>query len=116
MQSFDDDFEYDESDNIVSPGKFEQEPAWVPLLWDRVLSGFSDVSLHDGSMAIDAFKLDDGIAALTGMQADPTRYVALWESDNGFVTHMLMTKDELDACEPCDADFDGYDLGGESDY
>lgn len=116
MKPYDDEYEVSEDSNsIVSPGQFEGNPPWVPLLWDRVLSGFSDISLHDGSMAIDAFVLDNEIAALTGLSPDPTRFVALWKSDDGFVTHMVMSKDELDACEPGDTDeFDYLDFGGEA--
>jgi hypothetical protein len=87
---------------ITNPGKFEGEPPWVPLLWDRVLSGFSDKSVHDGTMAIDAFALDDSIAALTGMRPTPGSFIALWSSDDGFVSHMIMSEDELDQCEGFD--------------
>lgn len=105
MRTYDDEYEYDLSENIKSPGKFEGNPPWVPLLWDRVMSGFSDISLHDGTMAIDAFRLDKEIAALTGLEADPGRYVALWSSDDGFVSHMVMSEDEINACEPSAEDW-----------
>lgn len=110
---------------IKNPGKFEGEPAWVPQLWDRAMNGFSDISVHDGSMAIDGFRLDSGLAALVGLDADPKRYVCLWSSDDGFVSHMLMTEEELHACEGMPVEDEGFldymsedtfeyhDLGGE---
>jgi len=115
MRPYDDEYDYNESNNITSKGKFEGCPAWVPMLWDRALSGFSDVSVHDGTMAIDAFKLDENIASLTGLEPDPNRYVALWESDDGFVTHMVMTEAELHnvECALDDDDFGFLDFGGE---
>ncbi len=117
------DFDTDDTDFtvtngiIMNPGKFEQEPSWVPMLWDRVLGGFSDVSVHDGTMAIDAFRLDSNLAALTGLEPSPGRVLCLWSDDNGFVNHMVMTEDELHACEgqddfvsAVDPDFDGFDF------
>lgn len=122
---FDDEFECDDRNLITSPGKFEAEPAWVPLLWDRVMSGFSDESVHDGSMAIDGFNLTPEIAALTGLEAHPDRLVCLWSDDQGFVSHMIMTREEFNQCEGFDigegdycnslADFD-YDYGGEAGF
>jgi hypothetical protein len=114
MRQYDDEYEVsEESNSITSPGKFQGNPPWVPLLWDRVQSGFSDISLHDGSMAIDAFRLDKEIAALTGLEPNPGAYVALWQSDDGFVTHMVMSEDEINACEPDTDDFEYLEFGGD---
>lgn len=123
---FDDELDTDEYGVIVNPGKFEGEPSWVKQLWDRALSGFSDETVHDGSMAIDAFKLDAGLAALTGLDASPDHYICLWSDDNGSVNHMLMTQDQLFACEGMPVEDEGFheymendntiDLGGESGY
>lgn len=108
-------------------GKFSGEPFWVAMLWDRVLSGFSDKSVYDGSLAIDGFQLTPEIAELTGYSADPGRFVVLWESDDGFVNHTTLTSQELDDCEGfsveeptgdwmpgVDPDFD--EIGGEAGY
>ena len=84
---------------IVSPGKFEGEPEWMPDLWDRILGGFSDVSLHDGTTAYDAFRLTDEIAALTGYRARPDTYVVIWSDEKGFISHMTMDQGALDAIE-----------------
>lgn len=113
-RDFDDEYDTTEYGLISNPGKFESEPAWVPALWDRAMGGFSDVSVHDGSMAIDGFRLDSALAALTGLEPDPSKLVCLWSDDNGFVSHMLMTEDELYACEGMD--FDDIEFGGESGY
>lgn len=89
-------------------GKFESEPDWVELLWDRVLSGFSDKSVYDGSLAIDGFRLDAEIAALTGYDLDETKMVCLWENDQGFVSHAVLSEVQLDECEGMDVDLDTY--------
>jgi hypothetical protein len=66
------------------------------------MSGFSDVSVHDGSMAIDGFKLTESMAALTGLEANPDNYICLWSDDHGFVSHMVMTEEMLLGCETDD--------------
>lgn len=111
-------------------GKFEGEPHWVELLWERALSGFSDEQVYDGSLQIDGFKIDANISELTGYDIDETRYVCLWENDDGFVSHMVLSYDELISCEgfhveePTGEWFPGIDdtaedpyldIGGESD-
>jgi hypothetical protein len=106
---------------IVSPGKFEGEPAWVPTLHELVLAGMADHSVHDGSMAIDAFELDADTARMTGLDARPGVYVCLWTDDQGFVNHMIMTENELFACEGFDVeepttDFLNEGIEGFSDY
>lgn len=120
-----------ENGRIVSPGKFEGEPAWMLDLWDRVMSGFSDISLHDGSTAFDAFEIDQEIADLTGYRPRPGTYVVVWSDDNGFVSHMVMDQATLDAIESpendselLDSDFDDgpttehylHDIVGFDDY
>ena len=128
----DDDFEDLDTNEypvqVSGNGKFEGEPPWIPQLWDRVMSGFSDVSVHDGSMAIDAFRLDSGLASLTGLTADPDKYVCLWSDDNGFVSHMVMSEEELYACEGMPVEDEGFidymendtfeydEIGGEGGY
>src|SRR5688500_16617359 len=69
---------------VVSPGKYEGEPEWVVTLHEMCLSGMADHSVHDGSMAIDAFELDADTAKLTGLEARPGTYVCLWSDDSGF--------------------------------
>lgn len=115
-----------ENGRIVSPGKFEGEPAWILDLWERVLNSEADVSLHDRSTAFDAFEIDDEIAALTGYRARQGTYVVLWSDDNGFVSHMVMDQAALDALESCDtadfereeptAEFYDHEIPGFDDY
>lgn len=89
---------------ITNPGKYEGEPSWVPTLHELVMAGMADHSVHDGSMAIDAFELDADTARLTGLDARADVYVCLWTDDQGFVNHMLMTENELFACEGFDVE------------
>lgn len=80
-------------------GKFEGEPDWVSVLWDRANSGFADDSVYDGSLQFDGFKITTTIAELTGYSEDETRYVVLYESDDGFVSHTVMSSEEFFTCE-----------------
>lgn len=89
---------------IVTPGKFEGEPEWILTLWEMVMSGMADESVHDGSTAYDAFKLDAKTAALTGYPQRNDAYVVLWSDSQGFVSHMTMTEDQLFACEGFDVE------------
>jgi hypothetical protein len=91
---------------IVSPGKFEGEPEWILTLHEMVMSGMADHSVHDGTMAIDAFALDERISVLTGKPVTEDAYVCLWTDDNGFVNHMVMSENELFACEGFDIEND----------
>jgi hypothetical protein len=86
-------------------GKFEGEPHWVELLWDRALSGFSDKNVCDGSLVIEGFALTAEIASLTGYDENPFKYVCLWENDQGFVSHTVLTETQLDECEGMDVDW-----------
>ena len=94
-----DDYKFDENGIITTPGKFQGEPGWILQLWEKVMGGFADESVHDGSTAYDAFKLTDEMALLTGYPARSDAYVVLWSDDKGFVSHMTMTEDMLFACE-----------------
>lgn len=99
---------------IVSPGKFEGEPYWMPTLWDMVLGGMADESLHDGTTAYDAFKVDSDLSIMTGLPVQDA-FLVIWSDEQGFVNHMIMNQNELDNIEPVtlddpdliDSDFDG---------
>jgi hypothetical protein len=108
-------------------GKFESEPSWVELLWDLAMAGFSDKTVHDGSLTFDGFVIDYKMAELTGYSEDPDRYIVLWENDDGFVSHTVLSSQELDNIEGFDLDEDtghwmpGIDpefdeLGGEDGF
>lgn len=126
-QDFDDETPtWPHTNGLITTGKFEGEPSWIPMLWDRALAGFSDVSVHDGSMAIDGFKLDSNMAILTGLEPKPGHFLCLWSDDQGFISHMIMSEEQLHDCEGMDIGagdyvnyddpFDGPDIGGEAGY
>lgn len=52
---------------IVSPGKFEGEPEWLPYLWHATLEGSADVDGYDGDTAVSAFQLDDDDSIVMGL-------------------------------------------------
>lgn len=99
---------------IKNPGKFEGEPYWMPTLWDMVLGGMADESLHDGTTAYDAFKVDSDLSIMTGLPVQDA-FLVIWSDEQGFVNHMIMNQNELDNIEPVtlddpdliDSDFDG---------
>lgn len=99
---------------IKTPGKFEGEPYWMPTIWDMVLGGMADESLHDGSTAYDAFKMDSELSIMTGLPVTEGSFLVIWSDERGFVNHMIMTQLEIDNLEPVgedpdliDSDFDG---------
>lgn len=74
---------------VTSPGKFQGEPEYVPMLWDDVLSGWAeDVDLVDGSTGV-AVILNEGhfedrpSLALDGWTVGDR--VILREREDGFV-------------------------------
>lgn len=100
---------------IQNPGMFEGEPYWMPTLWDMVLGGMADESLHDGTTAYDAFALDSDLEKLTGIKPVENSFLVIWRDDNGFIYHMFQTREEMNNLEPVnleepdliDSDFDG---------
>lgn len=88
---------------IVSPGKFEGEPYWMPTIYDMVLSGMADESMHDGTTAYDAFKIDTDLSILTGLPVQDA-FLVIWSDDSSFVNHMIMSQYELDNLEPVDSE------------
>lgn len=89
---------------ITSPGKFEGEPHWMPTLWEMVLGSMADRSLHDGTTAYDAFEMDSDLEKLTGLEAKPDTYIVVWSDQQGFVSHMIMTENEVENLEVTDPD------------
>lgn len=80
---------------IVSPGKFEGEPAWILKLYDMVMDGMADDSINDGNLVIDCFKLDAEMSAITGLPAQPDVFVCVWSNGAGFVSHAVKTAGQL---------------------
>lgn len=80
---------------IMTPGKFEGEPDWLPELWERALDGDSDDTLYDGDTPIDVFYLNPELRART--DADDMDYaILMWETDQGFVCQRFVTERQLD--------------------
>ena len=74
---------------IVSPGKFEGEPVYVPYFWDAFPPDWVEDEDDDGVLI---FKVSaEDRAAFPGM-LDGVREVRLREDDNGFV-HSQVIKD-----------------------
>lgn len=100
---------------IVSRGKFEGEPSFMPTIWDMVLGSMADESLHDGTTAYYGFKIDEKLSAVTGMPAQDDAYLVVWSDSQGFVNHMVLNHQQMMELEPSDfdspdiidADFDG---------
>lgn len=77
---------------IVSPGKFEGEPAYTVVLWDMVQEGRADDSC--GSSALmwvdeDMIEAWPALASVVGL--------ILWESECGFVRAVEYA--DMGACE-----------------
>lgn len=78
-------YEVNEHGVIVSPGKFENEPTYVPYFWDKGLDGFSDDEEYDGDTPIWVFRVDaedrKRFPSLRGIKT-----VRVWEDSSGFVS------------------------------
>jgi len=74
---------------ITSPGKFESEPAYVPMYWHLVLNGFSSEESEDeNGYLVSLFYIEntdsDEFKELLGFER-----VYIWEDSIGFVHHKL---------------------------
>lgn len=74
---------------IVSPGKFEGQPAWLPPFWEAVLDGFCDGEYEepDGTM-VAVFELDDQDKQRFPIMAK-SHELEVWEDGQGFVRYKL---------------------------
>lgn len=75
----------------IRPGKFEGEPTFVPYFWDMVLAGDSTPFGHP-----ETGEVDDIIEIVADDKKHYPRlngfsHIALWESESGFVYHLLLT-------------------------
>lgn len=78
---------------VTTPGKFEGEPIEAIYFYELALDGGADEMLYDGDTPIDVFHVDDDDRLVWGLD-DATRYVAVWETDQGFVEFAEWTEDE----------------------
>ncbi len=73
---------------IRSPGKFEGEPLWVPVFWERALEDGSDEDLEDDGDAefqpVSVFVIENA-DLLEFPELEGIREVRVWEDDQGFV-------------------------------
>lgn len=72
------------------PGKFEGNPLFIAMLWERAAEGFSDDTLDDGETPISVFKVDSEFAAEFPGTKEGT-VICIWEDDNGFVYYAIHT-------------------------
>jgi len=96
---------------VTSPGKFEGEPWWVASMWYE-LSRWEDDRIYAeaNGTVFTVCKIDSellaaypGIQAWQGLPPRPARppadeptYIVLWEDNQGFVTAVELTTEQLD--------------------
>jgi hypothetical protein len=69
---------------ITSPGKFEDEPIWIPYFYDLFLSGDGDT--YDDSCGHMVAEFNVCAADVTEFpELAPIARVRFWESQDGFV-------------------------------
>jgi hypothetical protein len=113
--------EYDVRDGVIrSPGKFEGEPTYAVALYDAVMYGCVDDTLYwSDENSTDLFQVDDELRAEFPAIAASTAWIALEETDQGFVNTTDLTLDEYEqllARYEDDASSEGGDeLAGKSD-
>jgi len=85
---------------VQEPGKFEAEPIAAVYFWEISMNGFAAETLYDGDTPIDVFPIKgrqtltaDQERELWHLRAD-TAFVAVWESDQGFVHFDEWTAEE----------------------
>jgi hypothetical protein len=92
---------------IVSPGKFECEPVYVPYFWSFYLDGGDEPHTIDGTF-VSRFEVTDAerieFPELVGVVA-----LDLWESDQGFVYHRTYAAGAALAPDDDEADDEGDD-------
>lgn len=82
-------------DVVSTPGKFEGQPVYVPLLWELSLDGGSwgdEMESHESfgcivifrDLDVEAVKKDDP----SWKDYEIPKSVALWEHDDGFITEL----------------------------
>jgi hypothetical protein len=98
-----------ENGRIVSPGKFEGDPVWVPYFWDLALEGMgTESSLYhesesddDTGPMVNTFMVQSGdvhlFPELAALSSDAIA-ISVWEDDNGFVRHEVTTGND-ECCE-----------------
>jgi len=89
-------YEVREDGMIHSPGKFEGEMWYAPIVWGWMMEGMSDESIYDDdseSNVTDYFKVTSKDRKAFGLGAE-TYAFAVWESDQGFAYVEELTEEE----------------------
>lgn len=68
-----------------APGKFEGEPSYAEYYWGAALDGAGDDVISASGRTVSFFKVNRGDRILFPYIANGTRWVSLWEDDQGFV-------------------------------
>ncbi len=84
---------------INRPGKFEGEPAYVPYFWEQSLEGTFDEIDEGNGVIVYASITDDDIAIFPELTDSRGQYIALAESEQGFVYWSILSKHEIEALE-----------------
>ena len=93
LQEIKESYKLDESgERIVSPGKFEGEPVYIPHFWDEFLNGCADED--DGETMI--FHICDEDRAQFPSLANVAA-VYIEQDDNGFVNSWTTERKEVKA-------------------
>ena len=89
-------YDVDESNIIRSPGKFEGEPRYVPYFFDAELNGAPDDELDDSGTLVTVFKItEEDVGLYPELANNVDRFICLWESDDGFAYHDIISRDGL---------------------
>ena len=95
------------TDIIRDPGKFEGEPQYVRDYWD---DGGGEETIYDGDTPCEVFHLSDDERETVDADADE-EYLLIWETEQGFVCHRILTSFQLDKFRTaCDVDERAEDL------
>ena len=85
------------AERIKQPGKFEGEPIWAPVFWDRVLGGEADdVSVNEETTYAVITVTDEDIAAYPALRN--IHSIWLWKTDQGFVNSGLCASGYNECC------------------
>jgi hypothetical protein len=74
---------------IMSPGKFEGEPAYIVYYWLMYMNGFYDGSFSDDCYEHTYWYLEDEEKRLFRID-DCFSIIVIWENSDGFICHDLL--------------------------
>lgn len=105
QQIRDEGYELNERGTIVSPGKFEGEQAYVVAFYDEMLNGAAE-EIMDGDTCVSVLQIETSDAVEFPTLADCVgKSILLWETDQGFVYHRIMTAEQVAKFEEsCESD------------